>query len=72
MLNNNILIEEYKEEEKFGISMEHTSVKAKVLDVGPEVNDVKVDDIVYMSKYSGLPYKDLRIVTEYDILGIEG
>ena len=71
MLNDNILIKEFKEEEKFGIKSEHLSVKAKVYGIGPDVVDIQVNDIIYMSKYTGMPYKEYRIVQEYDILGKE-
>ena len=68
LLNGNILIKEEIPEEKFGIKSESLSVKAEIMGVGPDVYDVKIGDIVYMSKYSGLPYKDMRIVQEHDIL----
>jgi co-chaperonin GroES (HSP10) len=71
MLNGNILIKEEKVDNKFGIDMERVSVKAEVMGIGPGVTDIIVGDIVYMSKYTGLPYKDMRIVQEYDILGKE-
>ena len=71
MLNGNILVKEIPEIEKFGIKSENLSVKATVEGTGPDVVDIKVGDIVYMSKYTGLPYKEFRIVQEYDILGKE-
>jgi len=71
MLNGNILVKEIPEIEKFGIKSENLSVKATVEGIGPDVVDIKVGDIVYMSKYTGLPYKEFRIVQEYDILGKE-
>ena len=71
MLNGNILIKEEKVKNMFNIDMERVSVKAEVMGIGPDVNDINVGDIVYMSKYTGIPYKDLRIVQEHDILGKE-
>ena len=68
LLNGNILIKEDIPEGKFGIKSESMSVKAEIMGVGPDVTDINVGDIVYMSKYSGLPYKDMRIVQEHDIL----
>jgi len=72
MLNNNILIEEYDTTNKFNIDMERLSVKADIIAIGPDVTEVAIGDIVYLSKYSGIPYKEYRIVQPYDILGKEG
>jgi len=71
MLNDNILIEEYDVPEKFGIDMSTLSVKAEVIGIGPEVTEVAIGDIVYMSQYSGIPYKEYRIVQAYNIVGKE-
>ena len=71
MLNGNILIKEEKVKNMFNIDMERVSVKAEVIGIGPDVNEVSIGDIVYMSKYTGIPYKEFRIVQSFDILGKE-
>ena len=71
MLNDNILVEEYDVPNKFGIDMSTLSVKAEVIGIGPEVTEVAIGDIVYMSQYSGIPYKEYRIVQAHNIVGKE-
>ncbi len=71
LLNDYILIKEFEEEEKFGIKTESLSVKAEVHGIGPDVTDIDVGDIVYLSKYSGKPYNDMRIIKPYEVLGKE-
>jgi co-chaperonin GroES (HSP10) len=71
LLHDNILILEDKEEDKFGIKSDSLSVRAEVYGVGPDVTDIEVGNIIYLSKYSGLPYKEYRIVQEHEILGVE-
>lgn len=71
-LHANILVEEIKEENKFGIPSESMSFKAKVLKVGPMVpKEVKVDDVVYLSNYCGTKYGDLLIIQPHDVMGKE-
>jgi hypothetical protein len=69
LLHDNIYIELIEKENKFGIKDDSLSWKAKVMNVGPDVALVDVDDIVYLSKYEGVPYKDGYIVKEHVILG---
>jgi co-chaperonin GroES (HSP10) len=71
LLRNNILIKEFEEEEKFGIKSDNLSVKAEVYGIGPDVDDIDTGDIVYLSKYSGVPYGEYRIVKPHEILGVE-
>jgi co-chaperonin GroES (HSP10) len=71
LLRNNILIREFEEEEKFGIKSDNLSVKAEVCGIGPDVDDIDTGDIVYLSKYSGVPYGEYRIVKPHEILGVE-
>jgi len=71
LLRDNILIKEFKEKEKFGIKSDNLSVKAKVYSIGPDVDNIGTGDIVYLSKYSGIPYGEYRMVKPHEILGVE-
>ncbi len=68
LLHDNILILEENDTGKFGIKSDSLSVKAEVMSIGPDVINIEVGDIIYLSKYSGIPYNECRIVTQYDIL----
>jgi len=71
MLKDYILIREIPDEDKFGIKSDLLSVRAKVIHIGPDVSGINVDDIVYLSKYSGIEYEDMRIVKPHEVLGYE-
>ena len=69
MLNDNVLIKEQKKEENIITNYNEKYVVADVIEVGPECTEVEQGDIVYLSRYSGIPYKDMEIVGEYEIVG---
>jgi len=50
------------------------SRKALVVTVGPEVNDVKANDVIIIGKFIGLDYDDegikMLIIPEDDVLGV--
>ena len=71
MLNENILIKEIPDEDKFGIKSDNLSVKAEIINIGPDVTEIAIGDIVYLSRYSGIPYKAYRIVELFEVLGKE-
>jgi hypothetical protein len=71
LLKNNILIKEHIPEEKFGIKSEDLSVKATVISTGPDVTEVCEGDVIYISKYEGIPYEDMKLITPMVILGKE-
>ena len=70
-LHNNLLVIKIEEESKFGIPSDSLSFKAEVQSIGEDVEDISVGDIVWLSKYSGTPYKDGLIVKEYDVVWID-
>ncbi len=68
-LHDNIVIEEVKKEEKFGIKNDDLSITAKVISIGPMVQHVYVGDTVYLSINVGIKFNDMLVVKPYDILG---
>ncbi len=68
-LHDNIVVEEIKKEEKFGIQNDELSTKAKVISIGPMVQHIYIGDIIYMSINTGIKVNDTLVVKPYEILG---